>query len=82
MELSFNTAKIAELGDTIITFLHENGIDTKSELILNVTKGTLRKIDEDLYYRQNPDGQDFVPSDKELTVNFDRLDIVIRAADE
>ena len=82
MELSFNTAKIAELGDKIMSFLHENGIDTKSELTLNVSKDALRKIDEDLYYRQNPDGKDFVPSDKELTVNFDRLDIVIRAEDK
>lgn len=85
MGVSLNTAKIAEIGNKIITMLHESGVDTVSQLTINVDSHTLRKIDEDLYYRRNPNGEDFVPSENFLTVNIGpiegetRLQITIQA---
>ena len=79
MELTLNSYKIFEIGEDISKRLHECGITKKSKLAINVTNDELRKIDEDLYYRNNPNGTDYVPSDGELLVTFDNLIIEIKA---
>ena len=70
MELKLNSYEIFELGEMIDSKLHENGITEKSVLTIYVNSEELNKIDEDLYYRNNPEGKDYVPSDGEIIVNF------------
>jgi hypothetical protein len=70
MELKLNSYEIFELGEMIDSKLHENGITEKSVLTIYVNSEELNKIDEDLYYRNNPEGKDYIPSDGEIIVNF------------
>lgn len=82
MELKLNSYKIFELGDYISKFLLDNGINTKSELIINVDKKELTKIDEDLFYRENTRDKDFIPSDDEIHISFSNTSIIIKAEND
>ena len=65
--------KIYEIGSYLDKRLFMEGID-KSKLDIYVNnKDELRKIDEDLYYRQHPNGTDFIPSDDMITINFEHV---------
>jgi hypothetical protein len=75
-ELTLNSMKIYELGEYIAKFLNENGLSKENDLVISVTKDELRKIDEDLYYRNKPEGQEFVPSDNDVIVKFENLNII------
>lgn len=70
-ELKLNTNKIFELADYISRFLHENGINGEKELKVYVSKDELRKIDEDLFYRnKSSEEEHFEPSSNEVVVNY------------
>ena len=62
--------------------LHDDGITEKSELIITVSPDELKKIDEDLYYRNNPNGKDYIPTEGELSINFINILIKIVAKKE
>lgn len=79
MDLSLNSYKIFEFGSYINNFLHDNGITQHSELLIKVTKEELSKIDEDLFYRQNQDEGEFVPSNNEVKVTFKNVTIKFEA---
>jgi hypothetical protein len=68
--------KIFELGEYIAKFLNENGLRKENDLVIKVTKEELNKIDEDLYYRNKPEGKEFTPSDNDLIVKFENLNII------
>ena len=74
VKLSSN--KIFELGEYITKFLRENGVEKESDLLIRVDKSDLKKIDEDLYYRNKPEGEEFTPSDENVIVNFENFNIV------
>ena len=76
MELTLNSNKIFELGDYISRFLFENGLSNENDLVINVEKDELKKLDEDLYYRNKPEGKEFVPSDNDVVVKFENLNII------
>ena len=76
MELSLNSMKIFELGEYIAKFLNENGLRKENDLVIKVTKEELNKIDEDLYYRNKPEGKEFTPSDNDVIVKFENLNII------
>ena len=76
MELTLNSNKIFELGNYINKFLHDNGITHESDLVVNVSKDELKKIDEDLYYRNKPEVKEFIPSDNDVIVKFENLNII------
>ena len=67
--------ELIELGGTIEKQLVRNDIKTDNILTLVVNKDLFTKIDEDIYYRQFPEGTDFVPSENEITINFEFLRI-------
>ena len=69
MAFKFGTRNIAELGQMINDKLREDGIKQKAELIINVNKDEFRKIDEDLFYRNNEKKEEFIPSEDEIIVN-------------
>ena len=76
MELTLNSIKIYELGEYITKFLHDNGLTIENDLVIRVSKENLKKIDEDLYYRNKPDGNEFIPSDSDVVVKFENLNII------
>jgi len=76
MELTLNSNKIFELGDYVANFLKDNGLNHENDLVIKVKKGELKKIDEDLYYRNKPEGKEFVPSDNDVIVKFENLNII------
>lgn len=49
----------------------------RNKLVIKVPSDIFRKIDEDMYYRQNPDGKDFKPSEHTILINFNFLTIEI-----
>lgn len=67
--------ELIELGGTIEKQLVHNDIKTNNVLTLVVNKDLFTKIDEDIYYRQFPEGTDFKPSENEITINFEFLTI-------
>lgn len=80
-ELNLSSSKIFELGNYITRFLSENGVSTENDLVIKVTSDELRKIDEDLYFRNKPEGKDFVPSENDLIVKFENLNIIFTVED-
>lgn len=82
MELTLNSMKIYELGEYITKFLGENGLTKENDLVIKVTKDELKKIDEDLYYRNKPKGEDFIPSDNDVIVKFENLNIIFTVEEE
>ena len=82
MGLTLNSMKIYELGEYITKFLGENGLTKENDLVIKVTKDELKKIDEDLYYRNKPKGEDFIPSDNDVIVKFENLNIIFTVEEE
>ena len=82
MELTLNSMKIFELGEYIAKFLTENGLVKENDLVIKVTKEELKKIDEDLYYRNKPEGKEFTPSDNDVVVKFENLNIIFTVEEE
>lgn len=80
VKLSSN--KIFELGEYITKYLKENGVEKESDLLIRVDKSDLKKIDEDLYYRNKPEGEEFTPSDENVIVNFENFNIVFAVEEE
>ena len=74
--------KIYELGEHISKFLNENGLSKENDLVVKVDKIQLKKIDEDLYYRNKPKGEEFVPSDNDVVVKFENLNIIFAVEEE
>ena len=80
--VTLNSNKIFELGAYIAKFLNENGLNNENDLVVKVTKEELKKIDEDLYYRNKPEGKEFVPSDNDVVVKFENLTIIFTTEEE
>lgn len=71
-----STNEILELGETLYDKMSKLKIPS-SELIINVDSMSFKKIDEDLYYRQNPNGEDFIESEKEINIKYKTINIKI-----
>lgn len=79
MEFRLNTFNIHELMLVVCDKLKELGVTNKASLLIYVTKEQLKKIDEDLFYRnRKSDDEEFIPSEGEIYVNFDNLTVIIR----
>lgn len=68
---------IFELGSTVSRILDKDGITDKAELTVYVDEEQFRKVDEDLFYRNNGEGE-FTPSEGEININFDKVVLFIR----
>lgn len=74
--VTLDSNKIFELGEYIAKFLNDNGLRHENDLVIKVSKEELNKIDEDLYYRNKPEGKEFIPSDTDVIVKFENLNII------
>lgn len=70
------TNEIQEIGDVLFDKMKKLKIPS-SQLIISVDKESFKKIDEDLYYRQNPDGNDFIESEKEINITYKTINFKI-----
>ena len=67
--------EILKIGDTLEKQLVHNDVKISNILTLGVDKDIFHKIDEDIYYRQFPEGTEFQPSENEITIQFEHLTI-------
>lgn len=74
--------ELSELCYDIHTKLAKCGIKSDAILTISVDKNSLRKIDEDLFYRQNDNDKDFVPSENEVNVIFENITVKIKATEQ
>lgn len=75
--VNLTTNEIFKMGMELSNNLALNKIINDNKLLLKVDEESFRKIDEDLYYRNYPDGKDFEQSFSEINVKFPYLDIII-----
>lgn len=75
--VNLTTNEIFKIGMELSNNLALNKIINNNKLFLKVDEESFKKIDEDLYYRNYPDGKDFEPSFSEINVKFPYLDIII-----
>jgi hypothetical protein len=76
--INLNTQELIKIGQQMTTMLGEVGITETSELIIKLDPYSLLKIDEDLYYRQNPQGKDYKPTEQDVVVKFPLLNIKLQ----
>ncbi|MBR6516957.1 MAG: hypothetical protein IKT40_09005 [Bacilli bacterium] len=75
--INLGTNEILEIGEVLFEKMQKLKINS-SELVINVDKESFKKIDEDLYYRQNPNGDDFKESEKEINIAYKSINIKIK----
>lgn len=74
-----NSKDLSNIGTYLSDKMAEYKIGNKAELIINVDEESFKKIDEDLFYRNNESGKDeFTPSFSTITVKFPFADILIK----
>ena len=77
-DLLFSIDNITNFLKTVKEELHKLGYDGKTSMELNVKWNDLMKIDEELYYKQNPNGENFIPSKDELNIKYENIDLTIK----
>ncbi len=74
--VELNKNLLLELGNNISTILHKGKIYNEVKLIINLDEESFKKIDEELYYRNNDTDEEFIPSDNEIITIFKNLKII------
>jgi hypothetical protein len=77
-------SEISEICQYLEDKLETDGIDSlKLNFFVN-NKDELKMIDEDLYFRSNPDNkmEDFEPSDNTIDIKFKKIEISISIKDD
>lgn len=72
-----NSKDLFDIGTYLSDKMSEYKLGNKNELSIEVDEESFKKIDEDLYYRNNGEGE-FTPSFSTITVKFPFLDIKIK----
>lgn len=83
MRKNFNlsTSNIEKIGVYLSNELQSVGVD-ESSLIIRLPRNEFKKVDEDLFYRnRDNDNEDYVPSDDEIHVSFDNVNVIIQKGD-
>jgi hypothetical protein len=74
--------ELSELCYDVHAKLAKCGIKSDAILTISVDKNSLRKIDEDLFYRQNDKDKEFIPSENEVNVIFENITVKIKATEQ
>ena len=81
-EIKLDKNTLIQLGNSLFDVLHEVNVTKDCQLIINVDNVSFKKIDEDIYYRDNKDeNKNFEPSENEIVLKFHNLKIIIRKED-
>ena len=74
--VELNKNLLLELGNSISTILHKGKIYNEVKLLINLDEESFKKLDEELYYRNNETDEEFIPSDDEIVTIFKNLKII------
>ena len=70
---------IFSIGSVLSETLAEYGVKYKADLIVYLDDNEFKMVDEDLFYRNRKDEkEEFVPSDGEIDINFEGVNITIK----
>ena len=70
---------IFSIGSVLSETLAEYGVKEKADLAIYLNDEEFKMVDEDLFYRNRKDEKDeFVPSDGEIDINFEGVNITIK----
>lgn len=75
--ITLTTNEIYKMGHELSQSLIKNKVTLKNELNIKVDDESFKKIDEDLYYRSNPNDDNFSPSQSKIKITFPCLEIFI-----
>lgn len=75
--VNLNRNTLIELGNKISEILTKSNVKDSSILHIKVDDNSFKKIDEDLYYRNDEKKEDFLPSENEIILKFLNLLIFI-----
>jgi small-conductance mechanosensitive channel len=64
--INLNRNTLIELGNKISEILTKSNVKDSSVLHIKVDENSFKKIDEDLYYRNDEKKEDFLPSENEI----------------
>lgn len=78
MEFNLSKDNLVKVADSISEKFREFGYYDSVNVTIGVDERTFRKIDEDLYYRNNPESTEFVPSDDTIIVECENVEVDIR----
>jgi hypothetical protein len=73
------TTSLFNIGDIISKNLNENGVEDISEFYIYLDEKHFRRVDEDLFYRMRENKEEeFIPSENEIILNFEKVKIIIK----
>jgi Ni,Fe-hydrogenase III component G len=75
--INLNRNTLIELGNKISEILTKSNVKDSSVLHIKVDENSFKKIDEDLYYRNDEQKEEFLPSENEIILKFLNLLIFI-----
>lgn len=74
-----NSNELSEIGTYLSDKIASHKLDKNAEFTIEVDEESFKKIDEDLFYRNNVDGKgEFTPSFSIITVKFPFVNIIIK----
>ena len=78
-DFNLSSMSIFSLGSVLSETLAEYGVKEKADLIIYLNDEEFKMVDEDLFYRNRKDEkEEFVPSDGEIDINFEGVNITIK----
>lgn len=74
-----DTKLLCEIGECLADKLKVDVNKLKStKLILEVDDEYFKKLDEDIFYKLNENDKEFMPSENEIFLTFQNIDIIIK----
>ena len=78
-DFNFGAANIYEFGETMSDTFRKMGVESGIKVEIPLDKDKFRKVDEDLFYRTRTDEKtDFIPSEGEIKVKVENINITIK----
>ena len=82
-KFNFGAANIYEFGEAMNDIFMKMGVESDIKVEIPLDKDKFRKVDEDLFYRNRTDEKlDFVPSEGEIKVKVENINITIKESVE
>lgn len=82
-KFNFGAANIYEFGEAMNDIFMKMGVESDIKVEIPLDKDKFRKVDEDLFYRTRTDEKlDFVPSEGEIKVKVENINITIKESVE
>ena len=77
-EKGVGTVEMLKCFKELSSVLHGMKMEEDTHIVIMLDDLMFKKVDEDLYYRQNPEGTDFVPSDEVIELNVGNMKILFQ----